>query len=80
MFLKNISTFFFIGKIGNSFLFTLDKRNLCQKWDDKKKLRLEIKLLAKHGDLNGFSDLLQVILVGFVRWDKIQDVKILWFY
>jgi len=34
-------------------------------------------LLAKHGDLNGFSDLLQVILVGFVRWDKIQDVKIL---
>jgi len=31
MFLKNMSTFLFIGKIGKTFLFTLDKHNLCQK-------------------------------------------------
>lgn len=31
MFLKNMCTLFFIGKIGKSFLFALDKHNLCQK-------------------------------------------------
>lgn len=41
-------------------------------------MKLEIKQLAKHGDLKDCLDLLQVILVGFVRCDKLRAVKILY--
>lgn len=41
-------------------------------------MKLEIKQLAKHGDLKDCPDLLQVILVGFVRCDKLRAVKILY--